>query len=304
MAIKENTMADGQYIYQRENPHKDQITKGLISGIGGALENLTQSKLKEIERQRTAQGLQKSGFSQEEAEGLSNLAPELQKTVIGVKGIKSKEEAKAQHLAEKESQKFVTDIAKEYKGSQESNKRLDRMTQLIEKGSLPFSSTYRLFKSLSETEIGKNIPIIGSLAALTVNPVLQGIGGLGGAIQRNITARDSEEFEKLQADFIKLAKDFFPGRVSDADLKAFVQTLPTLSQSDSGKLRIIENMKNFNKAAELRYNTAKALIKANGGKRPKDLELLVEEYAGPELDNLASGLKLSPTRALIPGSGI
>lgn len=281
-----------------------QISKGLVSGLGGYLEKLSESKVKEIERQRFAQGLQGLGFEAKEAQGLSQLPPELQKSLIAAKGVKSKEEAKAEHAAEKESQKFITDVAKEYKGAQESNKRLDRMTQLIEKGSLPFSSTYRLFKNLSETEIGKNIPIIGSLAALTVNPVLQGIGGLGGAVQRNITARDSEEFEKLQADFIKLAKDFFPGRVSDADLKAFVQTLPTLAQSDSGKLRIIENMKNFNKAAELRYNIAKAIIRANGGKRPKNLELLVEEYAGPELENLASGLKMSPTRALIPGSGI
>ena len=128
--------------------------------------------------------------------------------------------------------------------------------------------------------------ILGGLIGSAINPLAKGAGGLGLALQRR-GSPDVEEFEKLSTDFIREAKEIFGARVTDRDLAAFMQIIPTLMQTDAGKNRVIENMRAFNKANHLRYNAMKQIIETNSGKRPANLELLVDEYTQPQLDKLA-----------------
>jgi len=79
----------------------------------------------------------------------------------------------------------------------------------------------------------------------------------------------------------------FGSRITDQDLKAYMAQIPTLSNSDAGKLKIIEDMKIANKADKVRAKAMKDIIKENGGNRPANLQLLVEERIADELDKLS-----------------
>ena len=101
------------------------------------------------------------------------------------------------------------------------------------------------------------------------------------------TSPNLEQFEKLSNDFIKDAKAIFGSRITDNDLKAFMATIPTLGQTDEGKLAIINNMKMFNKASRIRAEAVKDIIRENGNRRPHNLQILVEDRIKPQLDQLS-----------------
>lgn len=116
-------------VYERQDPYRNQMTKGLISGLSGALEGLTQSKLKEIERQRIAQGLKGIGFEEEEAKGLSNLPLDIQKEVV-------KEQFSTAKEARKANQKVVHDIVSAEKGARDNLNALRRIEELDRRGNV------------------------------------------------------------------------------------------------------------------------------------------------------------------------
>lgn len=197
---------------------------------------------------------------------------------------------KEQHEEIKHSTNWLDEIKKNEKGVKGANIRLKRMTKLINEGSLPVAAFYNGIQSLSRGDIGSNIPLIGGI----VSAVEKAIGQVGRAVQTGVTARDTEEFEKLSADFAKDAKQFFGSRLTDADLKAFMATVPTLTQTDSGKLQVIRNLEQFNKLIEDQANAANKIIKANGGKIPANLRQLVEDATSGEIDAVAQGIINAP----------
>ncbi len=238
----------------------EQISRGLASGLGGYLERLSQSKLKEIERQRVAQGLQGIGLNEQEAKGISQLTPDLQKIALTTKAAQSKES----QIGSKESQKFYQTISKEAQGAKENDVRLQKMKSLISTGKLTNPTFAAALKSLNKGIFGFGIDLSGLLN------------------------KESQQFDKLSADFVRGAKNIFGGqRLTDNDINLFLKTVPSLTQSNEGKIAIINHLESLNKAAELRRDTANALIKANGGRIPSNLEFLIDEIAGPELDRLA-----------------
>jgi len=201
-----------------------------------------------------------------------------------------KETNAQQAKIDKETKPFYDEIAKGAKSALESNKRLDRMEELISKGNLTNPVWASLIKTASK-----------------------GIFGLGLDLGF-LTSADSQEFDKLSTDFLKNAKDIFGSRITDADMSAFLKTVPSLTQSDAGKKRVIENLRSFNQAALIKKNAANAIIKENGGKRPANFDALVDERVAPQLDALATKFKegsdkeepqdpalFRGIRALIPG---
>lgn len=183
------------------------------------------------------------------------------------------------------------EITKAAHAAERNNVRLDKMNKLIQKGDLPYAATYRAFKSLAEDPVP--VPVVGPLIGL----ITHSIGGVGQSIQRALTATDTEEFEKLSNDFLRDAKDVFGSRITDADLKAFLQMVPTLSQTDNGKKAIINNMREFNDLAIARNEIMTKIIKENGGRRPANLDILVDERLAPQLNKLSNDMKLM-TRSL------
>jgi len=175
-----------------------------------------------------------------------------------------------QNRVSKETKPFFDEVLKEGNVASKSNKRLSRIEEINEKGYL-------------------GIPVLNSIAKTISN----GVFGIGLDLSGLMTA-DAQELDKLSTDFIKDAKDFFGTRLTDADLKAFIRTIPTLSQSQEGRRRVISNLRSFNDAAILKEDAMKKIVKANGGKRPENLQLLVEEIVAPQLEQMAQKFKEQP----------
>lgn len=175
----------------------------------------------------------------------------------------TKEERAEQHLINKETLPFYEEISTEANAARNNLKRLDRMEKLSKEGNLGIPAVNALLRSVSK-----------------------GIFGFGIDLSSLMTA-DAQEFEKLSTDFIRDAKKIFGSRITDADLNAFLRTVPTLAQSKEGQVRIIHNMRQANKGAELKNKIMNDIIRENGGKRPANLQFLVEERAEPALNELA-----------------
>ena len=181
----------------------------------------------------------------------------------------SKAEMVKQQIAQdKETKPIFDEINKEYKTAKENDKRLDRIEVLTKKGSLG-------------TPLGN----------AAIKTLAKGIFGFGIDLTNWMTA-DAQELDKLSTDFIRSAKDIFGGsRLTDADLNAFAKIIPSLSQSNNGRLRIVHNMRLFNEAAKIKKQALDKIIEANGGKRPANLESLIDKVAGPQLDELSARFK-------------
>lgn len=167
----------------------------------------------------------------------------------------------------KETKEFFQRTTKEARAAKGNDKRLSRMKTLIDRGNLSNPTFAAGLETLSKGIFGFGIDLF------------------------NLTNPDSQEFRKLSTDFIKEAKDTFGSRLTDTDVKTFLQTVPTLSQDDEGKKRVIANLENFNEAAKVRQQAMDDIIEANGGIRPRNLESLVEKKAADQLDKLAEEFK-------------
>ncbi len=178
------------------------------------------------------------------------------------------ETAKQQASIDKETKPVYDEITKEAKAAKDNNKRLDRMQELVKRGRLTPA-------------------IIGS--ALDV--LSHGIGGYVKIDLHALTDPDSQEFRKLSNDFVKSAKDIFGARLTQGEVNTFLTTVPSLIQTDEGKLRVITNMRSFNEAALAKKKVADEIIKENGGRRPANFDSLIDERLSPVLDALAEAFK-------------
>jgi hypothetical protein len=178
--------------------------------------------------------------------------------------------ATEQRIVDKETLPTYKEINEKAKASKDSNLRLGRMEELIKRGKLSNTAFYNGVKALGK---------------------LPGIGSYIESIAESFLSPDTQEFEKLSTDFIKDAKQFFGNRITQQEVALFLKTVPNLSQTNHGKQRVIRNMRIFNEAAGVRKKAMDEIIRANNGKRPANLESLIEEVATPQLDKLAEQFK-------------
>ena len=171
--------------------------------------------------------------------------------------------ASQQKEIDKETLPVYKEVLKAAKGVHDTEKTLTRMEKLIDSGKLSSPVFHSLLKTAAH-----------------------GLFGIGVDLHF-LESPESAEFTKLSNSFIKNAKNIFGSRITDNDLKAFMQTVPSLLQNDEGKHRIIHNIRVENKAAEIRKNALDEILRENRGRRPGDLESQIEERAGKQLDALA-----------------
>lgn len=197
----------------------------------------------------------------------------------------------------KEKKPYIDKLQSGYEVANEGGLVLDKMEKLIDKGGLPIAAFYSLFDKLEHVSPAVAGPL-GAAAGTYIGGPLGALvgGGIGALVSpvatmlkyaQRLTSPNTEEFEKLSSSFVKQAKSIFGSRITDKDLEAFMKTIPTLAQTDKGKKAIIENMRVFNKAAQIKYKAYKEVLKENNNKIPEDLEFQVEERAKPELDKIS-----------------
>ena len=191
-------------------------------------------------------------YSNEQILALSQYDPNLAKVMQAQKDTSTKEKA-ARFKETKEARKRILEQAR---AAQDNDRRLGRMKKLNDEGKLISAGYNTALKAL----------------------------GLDYAVLKNA---DSQEFDKLTADFLRNAKEIFGARVTNFEIEAFLRAIPTLSQTKEGRDRVIRNLQIFNKGAQLRANAMKQIMKENRGTPPYDLEEQIEERIGPELSKIS-----------------
>lgn len=297
------------------NPEQVQQDENVLQQQG-----IVQQPGQEARPQNTNQALlnalQKGGLNEQQLFQLAGLQQQKQLQVEAKQKESRKEQLLDQREINKRTQPFYDEVIAKGKSAQNNIKRAKRLEELSLKGSLPPAEVYKFLTKLEEVPslagggIGATIGgVLGGLAGSVGGPAgaLAGaaaggatgakwggaIGGLIGPIASTLKTAlargfsDTEEFEKLSADFLKDAKGIFGGRITNADLLAFFQTVPTLNQTQHGRLKIIKNMKAFNEAAIAEYDALQEVVKENGGKRPDDLAFLVQKRAQEKIDKAA-----------------
>ena len=329
-------------MYDLNNIGQQEKTTGVgdfFRGIGTGLHSLVEHKTKELQRQKDIDRLQSMGFNPRAAELLNYIRevdpghftsvmqslgegayqqspqevqypeqkaqPEelvkeqitepsgekisIQKEIAKPKSLFEDKEAKKQSheeqkLINKEVHSYIKDIRAKGKGAKENDIRLRRMDKLIESGNLNNPTFVSLLRSLKH-----------------------GIGGYIGLDLTGTLSPETQEFDKLSNDFVKNIKDIFGSRITDQDLKSFMATVPQSTQTNAGKRAVINNLKLFNEAAQIREQAANRLLKKYGNKPPLDFEEQVENLVKPELDEIAKrfesginkGEKIARDRSLI-----
>ena len=200
------------------------------------------------------------GLSSQDFNNLARLGLQQRKTEQHQKQFESKEQRIQQHHIDTETKPYYDEITKSYKAARNTNPVLQRMENLLKKGNLPN-------------------PVFNNLANRFGRPFGLNVLALQGA--------DAQEFEKLTNEFLKNAKDIFGSRLTNYDVETFLKGIPTLSQTDEGKQRVINNLRNVNEGALIKERALREIISENGGRRPANLDQLVEERASGGLDQLA-----------------
>lgn len=249
-----------QYAQQQGQPQQQKLGPQLTSQDANPQAQLKQQEAAPVESSKKPRNLQELLKS-------PRLSPEHRLKVAALQQQRQqhleKLSVKEQQEVDKETKPYYDEISKLAKGAKEGEIRLDRMQELIHRGNLRGGFTSALVNALDKVGLD--------------------ISSLEGA--------DTQEFRKLSNDFIKNAKDFFGSRITDQDLKAFLKTIPNVSQSDEAKLRVISNLKSFNQIALLKKKAADEIISKNGGKRPRNLDQLVENTTSDQVDKIANDFK-------------
>jgi hypothetical protein len=101
----------------------------------------------------------------------------------------------------------------------------------------------------------------------------------------------SEEFQKIAQTFMRDARVYTGGRVTNYEMEQFLKTIPSLSQSPEGRKRIISNLKYLNRAAVAYSDTLKDIISENNGVPPLDLSERIDDKIDSKLDAIAKRFK-------------
>lgn len=190
----------------------------------------------------------------------------------------TKEERAEQRDIDRDTKEYYEKAISAEKSAITSGRRLNEMDALINEGNLGNAKMINFLNNIEDVSVG--LPYIGKLH----------VGGFARAIKGlMINAHpDRAEFESLSNNFIENAKAIFGNRITDVDLRAFLKTVPTLMQTDDGKRRVIALMRLANDSAMIQFKGMKDVIENNGGKRPRNLELLTEDYIAPQVDSLGN----------------
>ena len=304
-------LAPQQQPQEMQGQGEQEIAPEMQTQIRELLSGLGQGQQFNPIMQALGKPQQKLGLSQQAQQPKASIqqpqtkVQQPQQGIFGESKQKRIERHEQEKTASKETQQYYSTVLSEEKAAKQSDLSTNKMLKLIDKGNLPSSTFYSIFKNLEDhitpatgigagaalgAGLGSIVPGIGTAIGATaggaIGALIQPVATLLRAAQRKI-APDTEEFEKLSAGFISGAKAVFGSRITDSDLKHFMQTVPTLSNTDAGKRAIIKNIQLANKGIELKAKAMKAIIKENGGMRPVDLQIQVEDRVAPQLDKLA-----------------
>ncbi len=167
-----------------------------------------------------------------------------------------KETAAERREAFKQTKEERKAIINDYKQAKDALSDLDRFEELEASGNLDTPGYVEFLK-----RSGLDIPAL-------MNP-------------------ESEEFQKIANNFVRDAKTYFGGRVSNFEVDQFLKTIPSLSQSPEGRKRVIANLKRLNRGKVEYYKSFKDIMNDNKNIPPLDLLEQVQEKADTKIGAIA-----------------
>lgn len=155
----------------------------------------------------------------------------------------------------KTTAKYRDEIVKLAENAKKSNATLDKMETLNREGKLTNPLYYSLLKK----------------AGLDFSALM---------------SPQSQEYQKLEQEFLRGAKDIFGSRVTQMEMQQFLKGIPNLSQTSAGKSRVSRNLKIMNEAAGIKEKIIDEITE-NGAKAPPyDLAAQVYKRSEAKLDKL------------------
>jgi len=155
-----------------------------------------------------------------------------------------KQEFENLKLSRKELQPVMTKIDDEATASEESFDKINEYTDLLRSGEAP----------------GR---LAGNLLSLEDAPV---IGGLVGPITKMLFQTPTgEKLEKIRSTYVINAAKLFGSKISDRKMKAFLDTVPSLSQSMEGQLHVAEGIKLQNQLGIEKGRIANEIVRDQPG---------------------------------------
>jgi hypothetical protein len=155
---------------------------------------------------------------------------------------------------------YYEEMQKDHEASRTTLNDLGRLTNLINKGDVVNPTEDHMYRWAART--------------LKVN-------------LKDLRGADTEEFEKIVAGFIKNAKNWFGSRVTNYDLESFLKTLPGLTNTHEGKMRLIGSMKAAALAQQIRYDAFRDLMRLNNDHLPPYAKMKVDEMTNDAIEALS-----------------
>lgn len=149
--------------------------------------------------------------------------------------------------------------------------RLDKLQELIQSGNLQDVGAARFFDTLG--------------GGIHVGPYRV---GLDLDVFKN---PESSEFESIVNSMVEGMKDVYGGNVSQREMEQFMKRFPSLAQTDSGKQRIINFLKEMSQASTIKADIADDIIAKNDGKITANLQSQVRKQMKPRLKELQDMVK-------------
>ncbi len=183
-------------------------------------------------------------------------------------------EPESEKLEAKRVASLADEVENDYKAAANEDLRLDRMVVLDKE------------KNVSAPTLIKVLDAFGLPIGILSNPA-------------------TEEFRKLEADFVRDVSKVFPGgKVTNYELQSYLRTIPGLMNSPEGRKEIIRNRKLMNEAKKVRYDEYKKILKENNGKKPQNLGILLEERTQDKIadieDRFREGIEKSVDKFQTP----
>jgi predicted transcriptional regulator with HTH domain len=292
------------YVSQRyRQSEMNKMSQGL-QGLGfSPEESRSLSTLPEPLLQTILKGLGQRGMGGGSSMGLQSISPETQQSLAQISGVSGEQiPGQASSQQSMQPQMTIRDIlGQPTLHEQRENKKLALKERQINQQEIreayKATSPYRT-KIYEEASSAKNVlDDLKRMKELETGDASLDTPGYVEFLERSgfdipaLMKPESEEFQKLRQTQLRDARQYFGGRVTNFEMDQFLKSIPSLNQSPEGRKRVIANMERINKLKVKTAETARKIIKANGGIPPLDLQEQIDEKMEPERERVAQEFK-------------
>lgn len=258
---------------------------GLATGLGQGLSSLLQNKVGEIQMQKRAKAWESVGLDPDMANFIVQQPESIQRDIL----------ARLDNLGGRSG---YQESSMQPQGGQAGTVTLGKSKASKEEEAKKFKESKEFRKQIlkDKREAGATLKDLGRLEELSKSGKLDTAGYVefldrAGLNVPSLMSPESQEFAKIQQNFLKNAKNYFGGRISNYEVEQFLKTIPSLSQSPEGRSRVIAGLKKLERGKEEYYKAYEEVLRENGGVPPYDVEEQVERKAEKRLDRVYEEFK-------------